>query len=63
MEKLKRFLKEEEGQDAIEYGILTALIALAFITGAGLLGDGLDAMFTRITNYLNANLGDVPAGE
>ena len=47
------FLKDESGATAIEYGLIAALIGLAIVTGAGILGDGLGDMFERIGNALN----------
>ena len=38
MELLGRFVREDEGQDLVEYALLLALIALAAITAMGLLG-------------------------
>ncbi|MCE1234711.1 MAG: Flp family type IVb pilin, partial [Hyphomicrobiales bacterium] len=34
MTKFSRFLKDESGATAIEYGLIASLIALAIITGA-----------------------------
>ncbi len=45
MEKIKRFLKEEEGVTAIEYGLIAALIAVAIVTAVGLVGTGLTNTF------------------
>ena len=42
------FLREEDGAAAIEYGLIAALIAVAIIVGAGLLGTNLDGLFTRL---------------
>lgn len=42
-----KFLKDEAGATAIEYVLLAALIGVAIITGAGLLGTAID---TRLTN-------------
>ena len=39
---LKRFLKNEDGATAIEYGLIAALIGVAIITAVGLVGDSLD---------------------
>jgi len=50
MEKLLKFLKDEEGVTAIEYGLLAGLVAVAIIAGATILGGGLDTMFTAIGN-------------
>ena len=43
-----RFAKDESGATAIEYGLIAALIALAVITGAGLIGDQLEVTFEKI---------------
>ena len=42
------FLREEDGAAAIEYGLIAALIAVAIIVGAGLLGTNLNGIFTRL---------------
>ena len=52
MEKLvlatRRFLRDEEGVTAIEYGLIAALIAVVIIVGAGAVGTNLDLVFDRI---------------
>lgn len=49
-----RFLKDEEGVTAIEYGLIAALIALAIIAAVTLVGTNLDALFDRIAACLTA---------
>ena len=49
---LQIFLWEEDGAAAIEYGLIAALIAVAIIVGAGLLGTNLDGIFTRLGNCM-----------
>lgn len=51
---LKRFLKNEDGATAIEYGLIAALIGVAIITAVGLVGDSLDEVFTKISTDLGA---------
>jgi pilus assembly protein Flp/PilA len=53
-----RFVKDESGATAIEYGLIAALIALAIVAGAGALGNGLSAMFSDIASSLDG-VGDV----
>ena len=48
-----RFVKEESGATAIEYGLIAALIALAIMVGAGAVGNSLDAKFQGISDTLN----------
>lgn len=49
-----RFVKDESGATAIEYGLIAALISVALITGATTLGDTLNTQFqalsTKMTN-------------
>ena len=47
-----RFVKDESGATAIEYGLIAALIAIAIIVGAGNLGTELNAKFTEIQGEL-----------
>lgn len=49
-----RFVNDESGATAIEYGLIAALIALAIIVGAGALGNSLNAKFKNIATKLNA---------
>lgn len=49
-----KFLKQEEGIAAVEYGLLAGLIALAIITTTKLVGTNLSAMFQAIADKLSA---------
>lgn len=54
MSKLfSRFLKDESGATAIEYGLIAALISVAIITGATTLGGALNTTFTNIATQMN----------
>jgi pilus assembly protein Flp/PilA len=44
---LKRFLQEEAGASAVEYGLLVALIAVVIITAVTTLGTNLSTKFNR----------------
>jgi len=48
-----RFVKDESGATAIEYGLIAALIALAIMFGAGALGNAINNQFGRIADTLN----------
>jgi pilus assembly protein Flp/PilA len=48
-----RFVKDESGATAIEYGLIAALIALAIIAGAGLVGNNLSERFNEIASNLD----------
>ena len=45
---VQTFLQDEDGAAAIEYGLIAALIAVAIIVGAGLLGTNLNDIFNRL---------------
>ena len=48
--------KSEKGATAIEYGLIAALVAVAAITGMGLVGTQLNTTFTSVSTKLtNAN--------
>lgn len=47
-----RFLKDESGATAIEYGLIAALISVGIIAGAGTIGTQLKATFERIGKAL-----------
>lgn len=47
-----RFMRDEDGVTAIEYGLIAALIALAIIVGATALGGGLNTLFQKIADCL-----------
>jgi pilus assembly protein Flp/PilA len=49
---LVRFLNDESGATAIEYGLIAAGIALAIIAVVNGLGTTLNAKFTSINNSL-----------
>jgi pilus assembly protein Flp/PilA len=54
MNSIVRFLKDEEGVTAIEYGLIAALIALVIVGGAGLAGGALNTLFTRVSTCVAA---------
>ena len=51
---IARFVKDESGATAIEYGLIAALIAIAIIGVAGLVGGELVTTFERVRAALAA---------
>jgi pilus assembly protein Flp/PilA len=49
-----RFVKDESGATAIEYGLIAALVAVAAIAGMTTLGSKLSALFSGIGGKLVA---------
>jgi len=52
MKIFARFVKDESGATAIEYGLIAALIAVAIITAATTLGNNLSSLFNTVSNEL-----------
>jgi pilus assembly protein Flp/PilA len=48
-----RFLKDESGATAIEYGLIAALIAAVLIGGLTALGTSLNNKFTTVSNTVS----------
>ncbi len=57
MKKLMRFLKDEDGVTAIEYGLIAALIAVVIIVAVSAVGLSLDRIFTTISEKLDSAAG------
>ena len=51
-QKILKFLADESGATAIEYGLIAAGIALAIIAVVNGLGTNLNTQFTSINNSL-----------
>ena len=47
-----RFLKDESGATAIEYGLIVALIAVVIVTAVTTLGTKLNTTFSSISTQL-----------
>ena len=46
---LNKFLKDESGATAIEYGLIASLIAVAIIAGVTAVGTNLNTLFTTVS--------------
>jgi pilus assembly protein Flp/PilA len=51
---IRLVVRDEKGAAAIEYGLLAALIAVAFFAGAQLLGTSLLNLFTSVGTFLGS---------
>jgi pilus assembly protein Flp/PilA len=52
MKAIQKFIREEDGVTAIEYGLIAALIAVVIIGSVTLVGTKLDGVF----NYIQSKL-------
>ncbi|MBU9575808.1 Flp family type IVb pilin [Burkholderia multivorans] len=50
---IKRFLKEETGVTAIEYGLIAGLIAVAIVASVSTIGTNLGSMFANISSCVS----------
>jgi pilus assembly protein Flp/PilA len=54
MNSIKRFIRDESGATAIEYGLIAALLAVAIIAALQLVGGELTTTFTKVSDELKA---------
>ena len=52
MNLFARFVRDESGATAIEYGLIAALISVVIITAVSTIGTNLTATFTTIAGKL-----------
>ena len=50
------FIKDEEGQGMVEYGLILALVALVVIGALSTLGGGLGGLFDKIAGDVTKDL-------
>jgi pilus assembly protein Flp/PilA len=49
---VSRFLNDESGATAIEYGLIAALVAVVLVTALGAMGNKLSGTFNKVTSNL-----------
>ena len=54
---VSRFIKDESGATAIEYGLIAALIAVVLITALSALGGNLKAKFNEVATEVAEDRG------
>ncbi len=54
MSSFRRFVKDDSGATAIEYGLIAALVSVAIIAILSTLGNNLNATFSAVATNLNA---------
>ena len=53
MNLISRFIRDESGATAIEYGLIAALIAVVIITGVTAVGTKLSTTFSSLAKALS----------
>lgn len=56
MNTVAKFMNDESGATAIEYGLIAALIAVGIIAAATTLGGGLSTLFNNISSKLDVTV-------
>jgi pilus assembly protein Flp/PilA len=49
---VQRFIKDESGATAIEYGLIAALVAVVLVTALGAMGTKLSGTFAQVSAKL-----------
>ena len=60
MRQLLKFLRDEDGVTAIEYGLIAALIAVVIIAAVSLVGERTSNTFNAVADELPATPAPVP---
>jgi Flp pilus assembly pilin Flp len=58
---IARFVREEAGQDLIEYALLGSFVSLAAYAGANALGGGLNAWYNKVDTWVDGASAKVVA--
>jgi Flp pilus assembly pilin Flp len=56
---IARFVREEEGQDLIEYALIATFVSLVAAAGATLLGTALDQWYGAVAGEVDAMKGKI----
>jgi Flp pilus assembly pilin Flp len=60
MNLVRRFIREEEGQNVVEYALVLTLIAVAAIAGLTLAGSNINNWWKAIGSYVGTLTGSIP---
>ena len=52
MQHLNAFLRDESGQDVVEYGLLIATIAIVVLIGVGIFGNNINTWFQNLAGRI-----------
>jgi pilus assembly protein Flp/PilA len=52
MQRFFQFLRDESGQDVVEYGLLIATIAIVVLVGVGIFGGAINTWFQGLAAHI-----------
>ncbi len=55
MDSVQQFLRDEEGQDVVEYGLLIATIAIVVLIGVNFFGGAIQQWFMTLAQRITTN--------
>ena len=61
LDMVKRYMTDETGAAAIEYGLMSGLVGALLITGASALGQTVNELFSGVSLAVEGIDGDAPA--
>ena len=61
LDMVKRYMTDETGAAAIEYGLMSGLVGALLITGASALGQNVNELFNGVSLAVEGIDGDAPA--
>lgn len=62
MNMFSRFMNDESGATAIEYGLIAAIVGIGIIAGLKQVSSALDGTFTKVQSELSAAGGGSGSG-
>jgi pilus assembly protein Flp/PilA len=55
MELVRQFIRDEDGQDVVEYCLLIATIAIVVLVGISIFGNNISAWFSTLAGRITTN--------
>jgi pilus assembly protein Flp/PilA len=55
LQQVVKFVRDEEGATAVEYGLIIGLVAIALVTVLGLMAGGLSNLFDKAKTCLTTS--------
>jgi Flp pilus assembly pilin Flp len=57
---LNRFIRDDQGQDLIEYALLGSFVAIVALVGATTLGQNLNTWYDSVADWVSDAADDIP---
>ena len=61
MKMIANFVRDDQGQDLIEYVLIGSFVSIAVLTAATLLGTNLSAWYNKVAGWVSSATSQVPA--